>query len=56
MQEEDMEFLRLRISEGEKLYLDGKEIPNISYYKIEHDAEDNHIATLTIRISVIVDC
>ena len=52
-----VEVQKLKIGMHEKLYLDGKEIPNILYYMIEHDAEtDDDTATLTIKIPVIVDC
>lgn len=53
----EVEVQKLKIGMHEKLYLDGKEIPNILYYMIEHDAEtDDDTATLTIKIPVIVDC
>lgn len=48
-----MEVNNLKIAEGEKLYLDGVELKNVSNYTLQHSAGD--LAELTVMMEVTVN-
>jgi hypothetical protein len=49
-----MELQKLRIDERERIFLDEVELPNVSGYKLEHYADSDEPAKLTVTINVDV--
>lgn len=48
-----MAYQSLVISDNEKIFLDGREVPNVVAYQLSHSAADN-TAELTLKIAVNV--
>lgn len=40
---------------GERIFLDGEELPNVAAYKLENSASSKEPAKLTVTVYVVID-